>query len=551
MKTNRNVIFIFFLILNLSICAPPPKPKPLPEIIETISELIPKKSNAHLTPKKRLNGPATLSKQNSSATINFYEDYKTIEHQLTLVPQDLEQNSCFTTWTFSSDLEGKTLDGISLSCEIKGNTKKDCTASTDLKNNEIIFSFKSQICEGETFIINYKYNERKTNKDILFHQEPISIPLFENTVFCDYKFVLPEGFINLGLINNTLTKQSENIYTFNGPCPTERQTDAIMFSIEKVSWNADMEMSLAYPPKFTNDVTFTFPRYYRGGKLKSEVYTLSSLEGESYNEADYIFEDSKYQINIHAANKDKVGVKLNTTFTNTLTDEFKIYVPESYYEIDVSSVDQEIIDKAKDIIKEESDKPNYYKIGKFVNSYMTYDLDYSGKELTVKEIYDQKKGVCEHYTKLYNAMLNAVGIKTLYISGWAFDKNQTSGNKDTIGHAWTAALIENKWIELDSTWGLFEGIPAGHIMEFFNEDRYSYSTKENNPNQVSFTKDNNIKAISLSSSENDKSDSTDANKNPDDDEDESDTISRIRVSKSFYQRPSLILLILSCFNLLI
>ena len=49
-------------------------------------------------------------------------------------------------------------------------------------------------------------------------------------------------------------------------------------------------------------------------------------------------------------------------------------------------------------------------------------------------------------------MLNAIGIKTLYLTGWAFQNDETSGNKDTIGHAWTAALINDKWMELDATW---------------------------------------------------------------------------------------------------
>ena len=70
-------------------------------------------------------------------------------------------------------------------------------------------------------------------------------------------------------------------------------------------------------------------------------------------------------------------------------------------------------------------------------------------------------------------MLNSIGIKTLYIGGWAFDKEQISGDKNIIGHAWTAALIDNKWIELDATWGLFEGIPAGHVLKNF-KDEYCY-----------------------------------------------------------------------------
>ena len=116
---------------------------------------------------------------------------------------------------------------------------------------------------------------------------------------------------------------------------------------------------------------------------------------------------------------------LNTNFTNKLNEEFDVYIPEIYYDISLTEVDQEIIDKAKEIINEDSDKPNYYKLGQFVNNYLTYDLSYSGKDLTVKQIYDQKKGVCEHYTKLYNAMLNAIGIKAINISGWAFQGNET------------------------------------------------------------------------------------------------------------------------------
>ena len=56
-------------------------------------------------------------------------------------------------------------------------------------------------------------------------------------------------------------------------------------------------------------------------------------------------------------------------------------------------------------------------------------------------IFNNKKGVCEHYTILYNAMLNSIGIKAMYVAGWAFQGNETSGDEDTVGHAWTAALI--------------------------------------------------------------------------------------------------------------
>ena len=93
-------------------------------------------------------------------------------------------------------------------------------------------------------------------------------------------------------------------------------------------------------------------------------------------------------------------------------------------------------------------------------------------------------------------MLNVIGIKTVYISGWAFDKDKTSWNKSTLTHAWTAALIDEKWIELDATWGLFEGIPAGHIFKNFNQDSYSYSLYEGVTVEPTFVKTLTIQMIS-------------------------------------------------------
>ena len=255
---------------------------------------------------------------------------------------------------------------------------------------------------------------------------------------------------------------------------------------------------MEYAPKFEGNVIFKFPRLYRGGKLQNVYYKISSLDDKILNENELIFEDIKLKVELPGENKEKVGVKLETGFLNKLGDEFKVYLPESYYKIDLTNVDQSIIDKANEIIKGKDypGKPNYYKIGKFVNSYLTYDITYEGKILTVNQIYNGRAGICEHFTLLYNAMLNAIGIKTVYISGWAFRRDETSGNENTLGHAWTAALIDNKWIELDATWGLFEGISAGHIFKNFYTESYSHSCSVSSKSSTpSFQRVPNIKLI--------------------------------------------------------
>ena len=171
------------------------------------------------------------------------------------------------------------------------------------------------------------------------------------------------------------------------------------------------------------------------------------------------------KIRLLSKNKTKIGVKLETSFVNKKKEEFEMYFAERYYEINIESIDQEIIDKAQEIINEDSDKPNYHKKGNYIYRNIKYNSSYLGKFLTLKEIYEEKKGVSEHFTLLYNAMSNSVGIKTFYITGWAFSKDQISGDNDYTRHTWTAAHINGRWIELDATWGLFEGIPAGHIIK--------------------------------------------------------------------------------------
>ena len=252
---------------------------------------------------------------------------------------------------------------------------------------------------------------------------------------------------------------------------------------------------------------------------------------------------------IPAPNKDNIAAEISTNFTNKLNDEFRVDLPEKYYAIDLSAIPKEIQDKAKEIQNEKSDFPDYYKLGKFVNEYMTYDLSYSGKNMTLDQIFAQKRGVCEHYTLLYNAMLNSIGIKTLFVAGWAFDKDQTSGDKDTIGHAWSAALIDGKWKELDSTWGLFEGVPAGHIFKNFGQDEYSYSYTSSSLDKPKFE---NIPSIKMNSKNVENSNGNGGDKGNDNsksdgaknDEETDENIPIITASGGNYIKSSLILLIM-------
>ena len=550
----QNVFILLFIINSLTLCAKPPTIEKMSQIIPDAPSIAKRDKNSNLGLIRKRLDEASTTVENSKLTINYYDDYKTIEHQITVVPKDLPNNSYFTSWSFYTDSEG--IEVISNNCEIQEksnskNTNKDCKTSFAANGDKTTFSYQFKLYNTEQLIVTCKYKITPKTKQILFKQEAVTIPLFSNSINCDYKFIIPNGYVNLGLENNILKKESDTVYIFKDKCPSKAENDVIRFSPEVETWDANTKLDLTHTEKFTSNIKMKFPRYYQGGKLKIVNYKITDTNNGNYDATKIIDKDdaTKYNMEIPAPNKDNIAAEISTNFTNKLNDEFRVDLPEKYYAIDLSAIPKEIQDKAKEIQSEQSDFPDYYKLGKFVNEYMTYDLSYSGKIMTLDQIFAQKRGVCEHYTLLYNAMLNSIGIKTLFVAGWAFDKDQTSGDKDTIGHAWSAALIDGKWKELDSTWGLFEGVPAGHIFKNFGQDKYSYSCASSSLGKPKFE---NIPSIKMNSKSVENSNGNGGDKGNDNsksdgaknDEETDENIPIITASEGNYIKSSLILLIM-------
>ena len=94
--------------------------------------------------------------------------------------------------------------------------------------------------------------------------------------------------------------------------------------------------------------------------------------------------------------------------------------------------------------------------------------------MSIDEILTSLRGVCEHYTLLYNALLNSINIESIYVSGFGFN-GENDFNVEKNRHAWTMAKINNKWIPLDSTWNLFYGeLPSSHVVQAFNDSSTQY-----------------------------------------------------------------------------
>ena len=137
-------------------------------------------------------------------------------------------------------------------------------------------------------------------------------------------------------------------------------------------------------------------------------------------------------------------------------------------------------------------------MGRWVHNYLTYNINHYGKTYTAKEIYNNKEGVCKHFTLLYNTLLVSQGIDAINISGYALDvtennvikenenTKQLNTNPNTLAssrHDWTLAKIDGKWVPLDSTWNMFDkNLPISHIFQSY--DNINLTTQAFKGNEV-------------------------------------------------------------------
>ena len=388
MKNFKNCLFLFFYMLSLVISAPPPIPEKMYEIVKDIPKLVTPSSNLF----KRLDSMnPSMEIQNSTLVTNFNDDYRIEEHQLIIVAKNLPKSSYYQSWSFTIK-DKNDFEDIKVTCKILDSTET-CTASKEITKdgeyNSCKFSFQFKLFNDEQLIIEQSHKMKKTPKDILYKVESIKIPVLSDSKFCDYKYIIPEGYKFLGSKDNLIQKESDKLFTYKGECPKESKSDVIRFSPEQSMWKSDTGFYLTSSTEFKNSIKIKFPRYYRGGKNINSYYTILSTEGQKLNEEEIISNYTYLSVEIPAANTTKLGVELHTAFTNKLSNKFEVYFPENFYQIDKNNLNAEIKAKAEQIINDETyypGYPDYYKLGRFVNNYMTYDLSYHGKDYTPKEI---------------------------------------------------------------------------------------------------------------------------------------------------------------------
>ena len=327
-------IYLLFYILSFIRSSEPPK-REQPIIAYAETPILVTQNNNSLSLKILEESKQIVEKTN--AIITIMKDEVIHEQEIYLTTKNLQESSYYTDYSFNLYLPNeKSLELISNECyklTEKGNRENSCTPSFRQDGNNYYFEYKYKLFKKEYIIVKYKYKVTKSNKDKLYKKEMISIYGLYREALCNIKVILPDRYKSLGFENNKFKKESEKVYVYNDICPNSQLNDEIRLTLDESFWSAHYAIYLTSSSKIKGKAKFTFPRYYRGGKIINKNYDLETLEKNKLNENDLINDETNLKVEVPGNKKKKVGVHLHTMFTNKLSKDFSIYFSEKFYEI--------------------------------------------------------------------------------------------------------------------------------------------------------------------------------------------------------------------------
>ena len=133
-----------------------------------------------------------------------------------------------------------------------------------------------------------------------------------------------------------------------------------------------------------------------------------------------------------------VDVYKNNTRVYILEAPFTVTQSES-----VNKMDQIITEVVNDCQKE-TEFETVLSLHNWILDHCFYDKTYT--YYSAESLFINGRGVCNSYSRAFHLLLQAAGIPSRRVVGWANEKT------DDNGHAWNAVCIEGIWHLFDCTW---------------------------------------------------------------------------------------------------
>jgi hypothetical protein len=275
--------------------------------------------------------------------------------------------------------------------------------------------------------------------------------------------------------NEFFLKTKDNEYQWGGKVPEGGKKTVVRMSKKEGKVNFEEKHIIkSVDNNLIKNTTTEIPFCYVGGnnQIINFKYFSPQTEKIMLNQKKKIFEikymntkSKTVEFNVHGEliNRCKGNWSINLT-----KEEIDSLIPPDFKQnkIAFNKIANDIISQYD--IEHKDDLilvPSVVKIGKWIKQNIKYDITYVGmNQITATETLNNKRGVCHHITKLFNALMYSLGYQTLYILGYALDKKIKYGIEDA--HAWSLVNLDGKWLPFDATWGIFSGkLPVTHIFK--------------------------------------------------------------------------------------
>lgn len=272
------------------------------------------------------------------------------------------------------------------------------------------------------------------------------------------------------------------------------------FKLDTTSTNSsEVRLTGTADSNVTDIVVELTSKCYNDSSKKCINYKTYSLSDGKIDEVIRLMEgEGDYSIKVYPYNvvKDIVYFgKVQNTDTRTIYE-----LPSAT----VQSDNPELVSLANKIIKTATtDMEKAKAIHDWVAKNIAYDTDDYFNNLNRSQdafsTFKRKMAICQGYADLNAALLRAVGIPTKIIIGiglgYGMPNSWDNVDKNANNHAWNEALVDGKWIVIDTTWDA-GGINSNKQFNFHYQDTYF------NPTAEEFAKDHYRSGVSHYSEEN-------------------------------------------------
>ena len=98
------------------------------------------------------------------------------------------------------------------------------------------------------------------------------------------------------------------------------------------------------------------------------------------------------------------------------------------------------------------------------------------------EVMRRKKGVCQHYSELFNELSDLAGLESYVVNGYG----KEYGKVMNLAHAWNVIKVEGEFYFVDATWGSGHINPEGKYVRDFSLEYFMVTPEKFIDDHISF-----------------------------------------------------------------